>query len=106
MQEYLNSPTRQAQPLRIPFKASSSSAASFFPVLFMTDTLAHLYELLGDAVLLPIPKGKKKPVLKEWQKITFADTQESGYQKQLAECVRRGGNIGVLLGPASNDLHA
>jgi hypothetical protein len=66
--------------------------------------LAHLYHLLGRVVLLPIPLKTKGPRINGWQKLTFADTQTPEYQRMLLECVKRGGNIGVLLGPASNHL--
>jgi hypothetical protein len=41
-----------------------------------------------------------------WQNTTFERTQEPDYQEQLAAAVERGGNIGVLLGPASGGLVA
>jgi AAA domain/Bifunctional DNA primase/polymerase, N-terminal len=72
----------------------------------MQDVIEHLYSLLGRAVLLPIPLGQKKPHLKAWQTITFEASQSVEYQQELSVCVARGGNIGVLLGPASADLHA
>ena len=39
-----------------------------------------------------------------WQKRTFEITQRASYQRQLLAACKRGGNIGVLLGPASGDL--
>jgi P4 family phage/plasmid primase-like protien len=64
--------------------------------------IKKLYDLLGaDAVLLPAVKGEKRPKLNEWQKTTLEDTQEPGYQKQLAK-----GNIGVVLGTPSGGLCA
>lgn len=61
-----------------------------------------LYQLLGeDVVLLPVPLGKKGPLVKNWQKVSFAQTQTSEYQSQLAS-----GNIGVLLGESSGGLCA
>jgi hypothetical protein len=69
-------------------------------------TLARPYSLLGQAVLLPIPKGEKAPRIKDWQNITYEATQTLEYQGKLLTCVRRGGNIGVLLGPASGGLGA
>lgn len=72
----------------------------------MIDVLEHLRELLGQTVLLPIPLGKKGPTFRGWQNTTLADTQTPAYQRRLAGCMARGGNIGVLLGPASADLHA
>ena len=45
------------------------------------DMLSQLYAWLGPrAILLPIPFGKKKPVLDEWQTITFERTQETDYK--------------------------
>jgi P4 family phage/plasmid primase-like protien len=64
--------------------------------------LDDLQELLGNkVVLIPIPEGKKAPVTKGWQNITQSQMQNLGYQAQLAN-----GNIGVLLGAASNGLCA
>jgi hypothetical protein len=71
----------------------------------MEEVLERLYQLLGRAVLLPIPLGQKGPKLKGWQTLTFEATQTTEYQEDLSACVIRGGNIGVLLGPASGDLH-
>jgi hypothetical protein len=67
------------------------------------DVLDRLYELLGAAVLLPIPLGKKGPQFPDWPKLTFAESKGS---PALLEAVRRGGNVGVLLGPASGRLLA
>jgi P4 family phage/plasmid primase-like protien len=68
------------------------------------EVLESLYGLLGRVVLLPIPLGQKGPKLPNWQTLTWADTQHPDYQKELANAVSRGGNIGVLLGPASERL--
>jgi hypothetical protein len=67
------------------------------------DVLDQLYRLLGDAVLLPIPLGRKGPQFSGWQKRTFAESKGS---PALIEAALRGGNIGVLLGPASGRLLA
>lgn len=57
------------------------------------DHVARIYRLLGeDAILLPIPPGKKKPVFDNWQKTTLAQTRTAQWQGRLRE-----GNIGVLL---------
>ena len=70
------------------------------------DALATLYAIFGDtSVFLAIPKGSKAPPELEWQKTSFADTQKEDYQGRLEQCVRVGGNIGVILGPAS-DLYS
>src|SRR3984893_8030672 len=66
-----------------------------------SDKLANLYAVFGHAVFLVVPKGTKRPKALAWQKITFTDTQTADYQEGLEECIREGGNIGVLLGPAS-----
>jgi hypothetical protein len=72
----------------------------------MSDTLARLYTIFGNAVFLVVPKGTKRPKESAWQKISFADTQEPDYQEELERCVREGGNIGVALGPASDGLYS
>jgi hypothetical protein len=66
--------------------------------------LQDFYDLLGKVVLIPIPLGKKRPQLPSWQKLTFADTQAPSYQLALQDIVKAGGNLGVLLGPASDGL--
>ncbi len=68
--------------------------------------LAHLYQLLGRVVLLPIPIREKGPVFKGWQKLTYADTQQIAYRRRLEQNIRQGGNIGVLLGATSDRLIA
>jgi P4 family phage/plasmid primase-like protien len=68
--------------------------------------LADLYDLLGDAVLLPIDKGSKRPLFAGWQKTTFDASRAKESQAELAERVADGGNIGVLLGEASDRLVA
>jgi hypothetical protein len=59
-----------------------------------------LKRLEVDAVLLPIRRGTKRPNRKEWQKLSFADTQEPNFQRSLASASA----IGVLLGRASGGL--
>jgi uncharacterized protein (DUF927 family) len=77
------------------------------PFKMMSALLHHLYELVGErAVLLPLPKGKKRPTAASWQKTTFEQTQETTYQRNLESACERGGNIGALLGPASSGLVA
>ena len=66
--------------------------------------LDRLYKLLGDAVLLPIPLGEKGPKEPGWQEQTFAESQKR--RDELITVIRRGGNLGVLLGPKSNRLFA
>jgi hypothetical protein len=70
------------------------------------DVIEGLYHLLGDrTVLLPVPLGKKYPAgWASWQNISFDDTRTSEYRAYLLEAAYRGGNIGVLLGPASTEL--
>jgi P4 family phage/plasmid primase-like protien len=72
----------------------------------MHTKLAKLYALLGKVVLLPIPLGKKAPIFSGWNQTTFTDTEHPEYQRKLYEAAQRGGNIGVLLGPASDKLMA
>ena len=55
----------------------------------------ELLNLLGsDVVLLPIPRGGKRPVIKGWQSTKLSKMQDPEYLAQL----NNGGNIGVLLG--------
>ena len=55
-------------------------------------------------MLLPLELGKKFPTWDDWQLTTFVQTQKPAYQKRLLGALRRGGNIGVILGPASGNL--
>jgi phage/plasmid-associated DNA primase len=58
-------------------------------------TLEELCSLLGDdVVLLPIPSGSKKPVIKAWQSTKLSKMRDPEYLAQL----NHDGNIGVLLG--------
>jgi hypothetical protein len=67
--------------------------------------LEHLYGLAGEAaVFLPVPCGKKGPISDGWQNTTREETRTPGYLSRLDAALRRGGNIGVLCGPASGDL--
>jgi hypothetical protein len=59
-----------------------------------------LKRLEVDAVLLPIRRGTKSPNRKEWQKLSFADTQDPKFQRSLLNAPA----IGVLLGSASGGL--
>lgn len=67
----------------------------------MTDqeTLDWIYSVLGEVVLLPIPLGQKWPIFTDWQKLRVGDNKR--YRDELITSITRGGNIGVLLGPAS-----
>lgn len=59
-------------------------------------------EILGqDAVLIAVKKGLKEPVEGSWQKTTISRMSEPGYIERLEQ-----GNIGVVLGSASNGLCA
>jgi hypothetical protein len=63
------------------------------------EMLATLYSWLGPkTVLLPIPLGTKKPDWQDWQRTTFEQTQTPQYQERLMSAIKRGGNVGVLLG--------
>jgi hypothetical protein len=71
------------------------------------NVLNRLWDLLGwDAVLLPIPKGTKKPVFKAWQQTTWHDANEPECVGKLQDAAERGGNLGVLLGAPSGGLVA
>lgn len=56
--------------------------------------------LTGPAVLLPIPHGTKRPVDTSWQTFGDAQMRDPAYQARL----NSEGNVGVLLGKASNGL--
>lgn len=63
--------------------------------------ICQIYKLLGnDVVLLPIPSGKKGPVLRGWQTLTVDQTNVAEFRSKL----ENHGNTGVLLGKASGDL--
>ena len=49
----------------------------------MSPTLLDMYALFGRVVLLPVPLGEKGPMLKAWPKITYEETQEPAYQREL-----------------------
>jgi hypothetical protein len=67
--------------------------------------LKKLLELFdNDCVVVPIPRGEKGPIIKEWQKVTFERAQQPDWQRRLCACFKCGGNLGILLGPASGDL--
>jgi hypothetical protein len=66
----------------------------------INNNVEELYDFLGaNTVLLPIPLGHKGPKIADWTKLEYAHTQNDFYQKRLLT-----GNIGVLLGAASNNL--
>ncbi len=52
----------------------------------------------GNTVLLPIAEGCKAPTFKGWQEITASRMNDRDYLSRFV------GNIGVLLGKASNNL--
>ena len=55
----------------------------------------ELQGLLGnDIILVPIRRGSKKPIPKDWQNTTLTQMQDPEYLAQL----NHGGNLGVLLG--------
>jgi Bifunctional DNA primase/polymerase, N-terminal len=68
--------------------------------------IEKFYRIFGEVVLVPIPLGTKKPILKGWQKLTFAASQSPAHREKLLATVARGGNIGILLGKASGGLMA
>ena len=63
-------------------------------------TVKELRDLLGhDVVLVPVKYGAKKPLLPAWQELSTVAMEDREYLAGLV-----GGNIGVLLGTASNGL--
>jgi hypothetical protein len=69
-----------------------------------TSVIDKLYRLFGPVVLIPIPLGTKRPILRRWQKLTFEESLLPAHRKKLEAAVARGGNIGILLGEASTGL--
>ncbi len=64
--------------------------------------LDELQALLGNkVVLIPIPRGQKRPVAKGWQNTKPTKMQSVDHQRALSQ-----GNIGVLLGAPSDGLCA
>jgi hypothetical protein len=64
------------------------------------ENITLLYQLLGRAVLLPVPVGEKGCKLTGWPQTSWEQTQTQKYRKSLLAH----GNIGVLLGEASGHL--
>jgi hypothetical protein len=64
--------------------------------MFVHEILA----LLGPATLVPIPRGKNRPISDGWQNFGAAQMENRTYRSQL----NNGSNIAVLLGTVSNKL--
>lgn len=63
--------------------------------------VGEIFDMLGgQAVLLPVVNGEKKPADKGWTSFTKAVMQDPAYLERL----NNGGNIGVLLGINSDGL--
>lgn len=66
----------------------------------INNNVQELYDILGaNTVLIPITLGHKGPKIADWTKLEYGHTQNEYYQKRLLT-----GNIGVVLGEASNNL--
>jgi hypothetical protein len=66
--------------------------------------LAALYGLFpGPVVFLPVPGGRKEPMLVDWRQINFERTQAEDYQEMLLKAFEAA-NVGVSLGPKSGRL--
>ena len=65
-----------------------------------TDAVARVYQVLGnDAVLLPLPKGRKGCVRTGWTTTTLSESKMPEYQATLAA-----GDIAILLGRSGNKI--
>ena len=62
--------------------------------------LKEISGLIGETVLIPIKAGSKAPAFKGWNKLTASSRHDEELQKKL----RSHGNVGVLLGEASDGL--
>jgi hypothetical protein len=85
------------------FRGKWGMAAGPF-AMAVSSTLGQLYSVFGNAVLIPVRFKSKVPVDAGWNAVTFADTQEAAYQGRLATAAFKGGNIGIVLGPASGNI--
>jgi hypothetical protein len=65
-------------------------------------TIARIYELFGNVVLLPLLNGEKYTNDEGWQKTTFTQTKSPEYQRKLIGSP----NVGMLLGEASGNVYA
>lgn len=65
------------------------------------EVLLRINQLFGAVVLIPVPLKKKRPTFKKWPELTYEQTQTEEYKAMLLEAVQRGGNLGILDGPAS-----
>jgi len=66
--------------------------------------LAAAYARFGKAVIfLPIPGGKKEPILARWKQFSYERSQTEEHQELLLNAWEQG-NVGVLLGPKSGRL--
>jgi len=74
----------------------ASQPVGSYPIL---DELQAL--LGGKVVLVPIPRGQKRPVTRGWQNTNSTKMQSVDYKRALSQ-----GNIGVLLGAPSDGLCA
>jgi Bifunctional DNA primase/polymerase, N-terminal len=73
--------------------------------MLLPSRLVSLRWCLGErTVFIAIRPRSKAPVRRNWQHITFEDTQTAEYQAQFQADLRKGCGIGVLFGPASGDL--
>src|SRR5262245_10649922 len=62
--------------------------------------LTRLLNLLGeDVVMLSIPLGQKRPIIKNWPDTPLAKMQDQEYLQRLSQ-----GNIGILQGQPSGGL--
>jgi hypothetical protein len=64
-----------------------------------TNPVEEILALLGDAVLVPNRRLTKKPIVKDWQKLTLESMSRPDHIRSFI-----GQNIGVLLGRASGGL--
>lgn len=92
-----SAPSSQRPNTSPPLRGQTANPKNTVPNPINNDHVAELYAALGgQPVLLRIPRGRKGPLDKGWDQVTWADTQAPEYQEEL-----RRGNVGVLLGSAS-----
>src|SRR5262249_43112593 len=86
---------KEKRPLASKALSNKPTEASQDETSKSTSIVDDLRGLLGDdVILLPIPRGSKKPIRKGWQNTTLSRMEDPEYLAEL----NHGENIGVLLG--------
>ena len=91
----MKSPAKKKRPLGSKAPSTESAKESQNAGSQSSSIVEELRGLLGsDIILLPIRRGSKKPIPKDWQNTTLSQMEDPEYLAQL----NHDGNVGVLLG--------